>query len=129
MRQDQDVEHRPPESRLWRPDPVSRRGIDARRPGDGRDGDGQPARRAGRSQTSLSSIPLPTPLTEGPPLTALGVSIVLAGACLLGATLDLLLVSTAAWALTGLFLGACAYAASKVRRSDWYSAVVGPPLA
>jgi hypothetical protein len=77
----------------------------------------------------LSSIPLPAPLTEGPPLTALGVSIVLAGACLLGATLDLLLVSTAAWALTGLFLGACAYAASKVRRSDWYSAVVGPPLA
>lgn len=67
--------------------------------------------------------------TSGGPLTAFGVSIVLAGACLIGASLDLLLVSTAAWALTGLFLAACAYAAAKVRRSDWYSAVVGPPLA
>lgn len=67
--------------------------------------------------------------TAGGPLTAFGVSIVLAGACLIGAGLDLLLVSTAAWALTGLFLAACAYAAAKVRRSDWYSAVVGPPLA
>lgn len=65
----------------------------------------------------------------GGPLTAFGVSIVLAGACLIGASLDLLLVSTAAWGLTGLFLAACAYAAAKVRRSDWYSAVVGPPLA
>lgn len=65
----------------------------------------------------------------GGPLTAFGVSIVLAGACLIGASLDLLLVSTAAWGLTGLFLAACAYTAAKVRRSDWYSAVVGPPLA
>ncbi len=62
-------------------------------------------------------------------MTAFGVSIVLAGACLIGASLDLLLVSTAAWGLTGLFIAACAYAAAKVRRSDWYSAVVGPPLA
>jgi hypothetical protein len=54
---------------------------------------------------------------------------VLAGASLIGAALDLLLVGTAAWALVALFLGACAYAATKVRRSDWYSAVVGPPLA
>ena len=65
----------------------------------------------------------------GGPLTSFGVSIVLAGACLIGASLDLLLVSTAAWGLTALFLAACAYAAAKVRRSDWYSAVVGPPLA
>jgi hypothetical protein len=57
------------------------------------------------------------------------VSIVLVGACLIGATLDLLLVSTAAWCLIGLFLVGSAYAAVKVRRSDWYSAVVGPPLA
>lgn len=56
-------------------------------------------------------------------------SIVLAGACLIGAGLDLLLVSTAAWGLTALFIAACVYAAAKVRRSDWYSAVVGPPLA
>jgi hypothetical protein len=65
----------------------------------------------------------------GGPLTAFGVSIVLVGACLIGASLDLLLVSRAAWALTGLFLAACVYTAAKVRRSDWYSAVVGPPLA
>jgi hypothetical protein len=41
----------------------------------------------------------------------------------------LLLVHTAAWALTVLFLAACVYSGSKVRRMDWYSAVVAPPLA
>jgi hypothetical protein len=65
----------------------------------------------------------------GGPLTALGVAVLLGGACLAGGALDLLLVGTAAWALTGLFLAACAYTAFKVRRSDWYSAVVAPPLA
>ncbi len=69
------------------------------------------------------------PLAGTGPLTAVGVSIVLAGACVIGALLDLLLVSTAAWAMTALFLAASVYAAVKVRRSDWYSAVVGPPLA
>jgi hypothetical protein len=63
------------------------------------------------------------------PLTTVGVSVVLAGACVLGGLLDLLLVSTAAWAITGLFLAASVYAAMKVHRSHWYSAVVGPPLA
>lgn len=63
------------------------------------------------------------------PLTTFGVSAVLAGACVLGGLLDLLLVSTAAWAITGLFLAASVYAAMKVHRSHWYSAVVGPPLA
>jgi hypothetical protein len=86
-----------------------------------------PGRRVNRTQAALPSMPLT--LAGNAPLTALGVSIVLAGACLIGAALDLLLVGTAAWALTGLFLAACAYAATKVRRSDWYSAVVGPPLA
>ena len=67
--------------------------------------------------------------TTGGPLTSLGVAVVLAGTCLIGAGLDLLLVSTAAWALTCLFLAACVYTGSKVRRADWYSAVVAPPLA
>jgi hypothetical protein len=86
-------------------------------------------RRGARTQAALPSIPRPLPLTGNAPLTTLGVAIVLIGSCLIGATLDLLLVSTAAWALTGLFLGGCAYVATKVRRTDWYSAVVGPPLA
>jgi len=68
-------------------------------------------------------------LAGNPPLTALGVALVLVGSSLIGAALDLLLVNTAAWALTSLFLAGCTYAAAKVRRSDWYSAVVGPPLA
>ena len=78
------------------------------------------------------SQPLPAlarPLASSAPLTAFGLSIVLAGACLIGAALDLVLVGTAAWCLVGLFLAGSTYAAVKVRRSDWYSAVVGPPLA
>jgi|SRR5579875_118970 len=67
--------------------------------------------------------------TGSPPLTAFGVSVVLLGGCLIGAGLDLLLVRTAAWAITALFVAASAYCALKVRRCDWYSAVVGPPLA
>jgi hypothetical protein len=57
------------------------------------------------------------------------VAVVLGGACLIGGGLDLLLVHTAAWALTALFLAAGVYCGSKVRRTDWYSAVVAPPLA
>lgn len=72
---------------------------------------------------------MPRPLAGSAPLTAFGVSMVLAGASLVGAALDLMLVGTAAWCLIGLFLAASAYAAVKVRRCDWYSAVVGPPLA
>jgi hypothetical protein len=111
---------------------MSRRGLDVPRTGGG---NGQltrqavQPRRGGRSQAALSSIPLPMDLAGNPPLTALGVALVLVGASLIGAALDLLLVNTAAWALTSLFLAGCAYAATKVRRSDWYSAVVGPPLA
>lgn len=71
----------------------------------------------------------PTAASSSGPLTALGVTIVLGGACVTGAVLDLLLVHTAAWAITGLFLAASCYSAAKVRRADWYSAVVGPPLA
>lgn len=63
------------------------------------------------------------------PLTTGGVAVVLGGACLIGGLIDLLLVGTAAWAITGLFIAASVYAAIKVRRQGWYSAVVGPPLA
>lgn len=48
---------------------------------------------------------------------------------MIGAGLDLVLVGTAAWCLIGLFVAGSAYAAVRVRRCDWYSAVVGPPLA
>lgn len=65
----------------------------------------------------------------GGPLTTAGVAVVLGAACLLGGLIDLLLVGTAAWAITGLFLAASVYAALKVHRRGWYSAVVGPPLA
>jgi hypothetical protein len=68
-------------------------------------------------------------VTSGAPLTTAGVAVVLGGACLIGGLIDLFLVGTAAWAITGLFLAACVYAAVKVRRQGWYSAVVGPPLA
>lgn len=93
---------------------------------DGRDAASRRQERRGPNERRSVNVPV---RPGGGPLTAFGVSIVLAGACLIGASLDLLLVSTAAWGLTGLFLAACAYTAAKVRRSDWYSAVVGPPLA
>lgn len=66
---------------------------------------------------------------KGGQLTSLGVVVVLAGACLFGGGLDLLLVHTAAWALTLLFVGACVFTGLKVRRTDWYPALVAPPLA
>ncbi len=86
-----------------------------------------PPDRAALRQDARTSFP--RPLTGSAPLTAFGVSFVLLGGCLAGAALDLLLVGTAAWCLIGMFVAASAYAAAKVRRSDWYSAVVGPPLA
>lgn len=94
-----------PEESLWRPQPASRHAA------------------AHQARSAL-----PRPLAASAPLTAFGVSMVLAGASLVGATLDLMLVGTAAWCLIGLFLAASVYAAAKVRRCDWYSAVVGPPL-
>jgi hypothetical protein len=86
-------------------------------------------RRGQRRPRPAPRAAIALPLAGDATLTALGVSIVLSGACLFGATVDLLLVGTAAWAMTLLFLGASGFAAAKVRRSDWYSAVVGPPLA
>ena len=138
---------------MWRPEPVARHAADpnAQRPGDGSrglvrrppssmpswpSGVGQRTGSGSRSQpvhgAAARQQPPPAlarPLAGSAPLTAFGVSIVLVGACLIGAALDLLLVSTAAWCIIGLFLVGSAYAAMKVRRSDWYSAVVGPPLA
>jgi hypothetical protein len=158
MSQHRAADHRPPESQLWRPEPTSARGtqrqspdkqaakkplsaskprVDSRSTGShrldkhgldkhGLDKHGLDKHSPDRHRVGVNAPPL---RANGGPLTAFGVSIVLTGACLIGASLDLLLVSTAAWGLTGLFLAACAYAAAKVRRSDWYSAVVGPPLA
>lgn len=153
MSQHRAADHRPPESQLWRPEATSARGVD-KHSTQGRSPDKQAAKKPlsvdkprvdsrstgshrlnkhgvdrhspDRHRVGVNAPPL---RANGGPLTAFGVSIVLAGACLIGASLDLLLVSTAAWGLTGLFIAACAYAAAKVRRSDWYSAVVGPPLA
>jgi hypothetical protein len=68
-------------------------------------------------------------VVPGERLTTAGVAVVLGGACLVGGLLDLLLVGTAAWAITWLFLAASGYAAATVQRQGWYSAVVGPPLA
>lgn len=63
------------------------------------------------------------------PLTALGVSLVLLVACVLGALLDLALVSGPAWALITLYLAACGYTAGRVRSADWFCALVAPPIA
>ena len=63
------------------------------------------------------------------PLTGLGVSLVLGVGCAGGALLDLLLVGGPAWALIVLYLAACGYTATRVRRSDWFVALVSPPLA
>lgn len=114
MSQHRATEHESPDGGLWRPQRTSRHAADARGPRPGGGGSQALVRRPG-------SVPNAS-------LTAFGVSIVLAGACLIGAALDLLLVGTAAWCLIGLFLVGSAYAATKVRRCDWYSAVVGPPL-
>jgi hypothetical protein len=89
------------------------------------------SRAGGNSRRSrgLPSVRDAEALIGGPPLTAAGVAAVLGGTCMFGGLLDLLLVGTAAWAITVLFLAGSAYAAAKVRRQGWYSAVVGPPLA
>lgn len=63
------------------------------------------------------------------PLTGLGVSLLLLTACVLGSLLDLFLVGGPAWALVALYVGACGYTAVRVRGSDWYAALVAPPIA
>lgn len=62
------------------------------------------------------------------PLTGLGVALLLSAACVSGALLDFLLVGGPAWALVMLYLGACGFTAVRVRRADWFSALVSPPL-
>jgi len=85
--------------------------------------------RAQHNPRAVRSAVRPAAGNSGGPLTSLGVAVVLGGASLAGGGLDLLLVHTAAWGLTALFLAGCVYSGSKVRRMDWYSAVVAPPLA
>lgn len=63
------------------------------------------------------------------PLTGLGVSLMLGAVCAGGALLDMLLVGGPAWALAVMYIAACAYTAARVRRADWFSALVSPPLA
>ena len=77
--------------------------------------------------------PAPRPVAPRPdglgPLTALGVSLVLLAACVLGSLLDLLLVGGPAWAVAALYVAACGYTAQRVRGADWYAALVAPPSA
>jgi hypothetical protein len=63
------------------------------------------------------------------PLTGLGVALMLAAGSVCGALLDVLLVGGPAWALPMIFLTTCWYTAARVRRADWFSALVSPPLA
>lgn len=53
----------------------------------------------------------------------------LGAACACGALLDMLLVGGPDWALAVIYLVTCGYTATRVRRSDWFSALVSPPLA
>ncbi|MBS2962432.1 hypothetical protein KGA66_05205 [Actinocrinis puniceicyclus] len=137
MSQHRSPEHGAEEEERWGPRPAPARPGDSRvrRPGDGparlvkRSGPARPVSANHSAPRQHARASLSRPLTGSMPLTAFGVSFVLLGTCLAGAALDLLLVGTAAWCLIGLFLAGSAYAALHVRRSDWYSAVVGPPLA
>lgn len=89
---------------------------------------GYAAGRAGAARRDLAS----TAIVDGGglgPLTGLGVVLALLVASSLGALLDLLLVGGPAWALTALYIAACGYTAGRVRRRDWYCALVAPPLA
>jgi len=92
-----------------------------------------PARPA--SASPKAPRPRPKPNARGPraegagPLTGLGVSILLLGACLLGSLLDLFLVDGPAWSVVSLYVAACGYTASRVRGADWYAALVAPPIA
>lgn len=63
------------------------------------------------------------------PLTALGVTLLLVTACVLGALLDLLLVGGPDWAVFALYIAACGYSATRVRGADWFAALVTPPIA
>lgn len=63
------------------------------------------------------------------PLTGLGVSLLLTTACVLGALFDLFLVGGPAWALVSLYIATCGYTATRVRPSDWFCALVAPPIA
>lgn len=149
MSQHRAVRQRPPEGRLWSPDSDSRpaaRDQGVREEGDRTGGriTGERTARGQAPQNTASrdrarvqpqrdgrrpNIAAAEAVIGGGPLTTAGVCVVLGVASLIGGLIDLLLVGTAAWAITGLFLAATVYAALKVHRQGWYSAVVGPPLA
>lgn len=90
-----------------------------------------PPRPAGRTPGRTTAGPAgrgPNPDGIGP-LTALGVSLVLLLACVLGSLLDLALIGGPAWALITLYVAACGYTAARVRAADWFCALVAPPIA
>jgi hypothetical protein len=135
MSQHRAVRQRPEDGRPWAPDQESRptaRAHSAREEGDRPHGRApwiKTPRDEARRDVRRPNTGAADAVIGGGPLTTSGVSVVLVGACVLGGLIDLLLVGTAAWAITGLFIAATVYAAVKVHRQGWYSAVVGPPLA
>lgn len=125
--------------------PQPRSGL-PRSGGPGRNYSGSVTRTYSANQTNQANRPRPyrasyagsRPLTYGKqpagannlgPLTGLGVSLVLGAGCACGALLDMLLVGGPAWALAVMYVAACGYTATRVRRADWFSALVSPPLA
>lgn len=110
-------------------------GVQARVPGNSRESR-TPSSSRGRSAARGATVrPAVRPGSRGPgsegigPLTALGVSLLLLVACVLGGLLDLFLVGGPAWALIALYIASCGYTATRVRFSDWYCALVAPPIA
>lgn len=88
-----------------------------------------PARRPYGASTSLTYGGAPARANSLGPLTGLGVALMLGAGCAFGALLDMLLVGGPAWALAVIYVAACGYTATRVRRADWFSALVSPPLA
>jgi len=110
-------------------------GVLTRVPKDPRETRTTPPSRPRPAVSPASVRPAPRPGTPGPgsdslgPLTGLGVSLLLVTACVLGAFFDLFLVGGPAWALISLYIAACGYTATRVRPSDWFCALVAPPIA
>lgn len=88
------------------------------------------ARRTTRSGYVVGGAGTPIGVAAPPvTLTGLGVVLALLAASSLGALLDLFLVGGPDWALTALYVASCVYTARRVRRADWFTALVAPPLA
>lgn len=113
-------------------------GVLTRVPKDPRETRITPPARPRPAAGPAAARPAARPGTRGPgaagsdglgPLTGLGVSLLLATACVLGSLFDLFLVGGPAWALISLYIAACGYTAARVRPSDWFCALVAPPIA